>query len=137
MNPSITSTSPLANATAPINRYSIEKLGEFQALLRNRLTDTQSSLAQLESVLVLGKENSTDDTYRGSKLEEDGQATLEREEAAMMVARLRRYERDLFNALARIEQGTYGICRVTGSLIPEERLRAMPTATVRIEAKLS
>lgn len=131
------SPSVQASPVAPLQRYSTVKLQFFQALLRDRLADTQASLSHLEQVLVLGRGSGTDDTYSSSNLTEDGKSTLEREEAAMMVARLRRYERDLINALARIEQGTYGICRVTGRLIPEERLHAMPTATVCIEVKKS
>lgn len=116
-------------------RYGQEELAEFRGIIEQKLKDTEETLALLEQSLLLDQNNGTDDTARSQSLTEDGQATLEREEAAHMVARQRKFQGELRAALMRIEQGTYGLCRVTGKRIPAARLRAVPHATLCVEAK--
>ncbi|MBL7950503.1 MAG: TraR/DksA C4-type zinc finger protein [Flavobacteriales bacterium] len=123
--------------TAPVQRYAAAELEGFRQLLMERLTETDASIASLEQVLLLDRGNGTDDTARTTNVSEDGQATLEREEAAYLMARQRKYRTELSNALARVAHGTYGICRITGQRIPADRLRAVPTATMCMEAKLN
>lgn len=113
------------------------ELEEFRQLLLCKLRDVEASIASLEQAVMLDAGNGTDDTYRGSNVAEDGQATLEREEAAYLVARQRKFRAELVRALERVAQGTYGLCLVTGRRIPAERLRAVPTTTLSIEAKLN
>lgn len=80
--------------------------------------------------------NGTDDTAGTYKTLEDGSATLEKESINQLAARQKKFIDNLESALVRIENKTYGICRETGKLIPKERLRAVPHATLSIEAKL-
>ncbi|MGV3638708.1 MAG: TraR/DksA family transcriptional regulator [Flavobacteriales bacterium] len=118
-------------------RYAPAELESFRQLVMERLANTDASIASLEQTLLLDRSNGTDDTGRRSNMLEDGQSTLEREEAAHLLARQLKYRADLNNALARISSGTYGICRVTGQRIPVDRLRAVPTATLCMQAKLN
>lgn len=127
----------LAPQGLPAQRYATAELEGFRQLLAERLVNTDASIATLEQTLLLDRGNGTDDTSRTSNMLEDGQASLEREEAAHLLSRQHKYRTDLNNALARVANGTYGICRVTGQRIPAERLRAVPTATQCIEAKLN
>lgn len=126
------------NATPPIpkDHYTPTELAEFRRLIEQKLADAEGTAALLEQSLLLDRTNGTDDTSRTQNLMEDGQTTLEREEAARMVARQRKFQQELRAALVRIEQGTYGVCRVSGKLIPVERLRAVPHATLCVEAKM-
>lgn len=124
-----------SDAHGPTLRYSTSELQEFRSIIESRLKETLETLSLLESSLLLDRSNGTDDTYRTYNMEEDGQQTLEREEAARMVARQRKFYQELKMALSRIEQGSYGICRITGKRIPIERLRAVPHATLCVEAK--
>lgn len=82
-------------------------------------------------------EHGTDDTASSFKMLEDGSDTLAKEEAGQLAVRQRKFIEQLENALVRIENKTYGICRVTGKLIPKERLRAVPHTTQSIEAKVN
>lgn len=125
----------LPKQSVQLQRYGVDALQEFRTIILEKISCVQATLDMLETTLLLDRNNGTDDTYRTHNLQEDGQETLEREEAARMVARQRKFHQDLKNALARIEQGTYGICRATGRLIPAERLRAVPHATLCMEAK--
>ena len=127
--------SATSNGAAPTLRYSTSELQEFRSIIEIKLKETGETLSLLESSLLLDRSNGTDDTYRTSDLEEDGQQTMEREEAARMVLRQRKYLHELKLALARIHQGSYGICRITGKRIPPGRLRAVPHATLCVEAK--
>jgi DnaK suppressor protein len=129
-----TTTTP---QSVPAQRYASAELESFRQLLSERLANTDASIANLEQTLLFDRGNGTDDTSRTSNMLEDGQASLEREEAAHLLSRQLKYRTDLSNALARIANGTYGICRITGQRIPAERLRAVPTATQCIEAKLN
>jgi len=116
-------------------RYSPAELADFKRIIEQKIADTGSTLMLLEQSLLLDHNNGTDDTARTQSLTEDGQYTLEREEAARMVARQTKFRQELRAALRRIDQGIYGICRATGKLIPAERLRAVPHATLCVEAK--
>ncbi|HRF79857.1 MAG TPA: hypothetical protein PL070_07195, partial [Flavobacteriales bacterium] len=117
-------TPTTAHHQVSAQRYAPAELEGFRQLLVERLAATEATIASLEQILFLDRSNGTDDTARFTNVQEDGQATLEREEAAHHMARQRKYRTDLSHALARIAKGTYGICRVTGQRIPAERLRA-------------
>ena len=132
----LSSTSSATSAVhSPRRGYPASELAEFKRIIEQKLRDTTDTLMLLEQSLLLDHNNGTDDTARTQSLTEDGQYTLEREEAARMVARQRKFHQELQAALVRIEQGTYGICRATGKLIPAERLCAVPHATLCLEAK--
>lgn len=135
MNAIPTRAHPLDRASGMQLRYNRAELAEFKRLIEQKLADSSATLLLLEQTLLLDHNNGTDDTARTQSLTEDGQFTLEREEAARMVARQRKFQQELQAALMRIEQGTYGICRATGKLIPADRLRAVPHATLCVEAK--
>lgn len=117
-------------------RYSPEELVEFETLLKARLASAEEDLAQARESLLREGSNGTDDTYFGNRSMDEGNPSLEREELMMLAARQEKYISELLPALARIRAGTYGVCRVTGQLIPKERLRAVPHATLSMNAKL-
>lgn len=119
------------------NRYSDSELQEFKDLILQKLEDARRELSNLQSQLNSSNEHGTDDTASTFKVLEDGSDTLAKEEAGQLAARQRKFIEQLENALIRIENKTYGICRVTGKLIPKERLRAVPHTTQSIEAKLN
>jgi DnaK suppressor protein len=117
-------------------RYSDSELQEFKELINKKLEDARRELINLQAALNNANEHGTDDTANTFKILEDGSDTLAKEEAGQLAARQRKFIDQLENALVRIENSTYGICRVTGKLIPKERLRAVPHTTQSIEAKL-
>ena len=117
-------------------RYSDSELQEFKDLILQKLEDARRELTNLQSQLNSSNEHGTDDTANTFKVLEDGSDTLAKEEAGQLAARQRKFIEQLENALIRIENKTYGVCRVTGKLIPKERLRAVPHTTQSIEAKL-
>jgi len=117
-------------------RYSDKELQEFKTLILKKLEDAKKELSNLQSQLNSANEHGTDDTANTFKVLEDGSDTLAKEEAGQLAARQKKFIEQLENALVRIENKTYGICRVTGKLIPKERLRAVPHTTQSIEAKL-
>jgi len=117
-------------------RYSDSELQEFKELIMQKLEDARRELSNLQAQLNSSNEHGTDDTASTFKVLEDGSDTLAKEEAGQLAARQRKFLEQLENALIRIENKTYGICRVTGKLIPKERLRAVPHTTQSIEAKL-
>jgi DnaK suppressor protein len=117
-------------------RYSNAELQEFKSLITDKLRSSREELAALSQSLSNPNMNGTDDTSGTYKTLEDGSATLEKESINQLAARQRKFIDNLENALIRIENKTYGICRETGKLIPEERLRAVPHATLSMEAKL-
>lgn len=117
------------------NRYSDSELKEFKEIILKKLADARHELANLQAALNSSNEHGTDDTASTFKILEDGSDTLAKEEAGQLAARQRKFIEQLENALIRIENNTYGICRVTGKLIPKERLRAVPHTTQSIEAK--
>ncbi len=117
-------------------RYSDEELQEFRDLIIQKITDAKVELNNLQAFLNNSNEHGTDDTASSFKMLEDGSDTLAKEEAGQLAVRQRKFIEQLENALVRIENKTYGICRVTGKLIPKERLRAVPHTTQSIEAKV-
>ncbi|MFN8777054.1 MAG: TraR/DksA family transcriptional regulator [Flavobacteriales bacterium] len=116
-------------------KYSDKDLKEFEALIQEKLAQAKSDLDELRQSLSHEGDNSTDDTSPTFKMMEDGNDTMSREEVAQLAARQEKFILSLENALLRIKNKTYGICRVTGKLIPKERLRLVPHATLSIEAK--
>ncbi len=116
-------------------RYSDEDLAEFKALIEEKLEKAQKDLIALRASLSHKDGNGTDDTAHSFKMMEEGAATLSREEVSQLAARQEKFTKHLENALIRISNKTYGVCRVTGKLIQKERLRAVPHATLSIEAK--
>lgn len=118
-------------------RYSDSELQEFKELIMQKLEDARRELSNLQAQLNSSNEHGTDDTASTFKVLEDGSDTLAKEEAGQLAARQRKFIEQLENALIRIENKTYGVCRVTGKLIPKERLRAVPHTTQSIEAKLN
>lgn len=115
-------------------RYSDEELAEFKALILEKLEKANAEYQELR-VQMRNGDNSDRDTAPVFKNMEDGADTLNREELGLRASRLEKFINGLRGALVRIENKTYGICRVTGKLIPKERLRAVPHATLSIEAK--
>ena len=117
-------------------RYSESDLQEFKALILDKLRSAKEELNALATSLSSPNANGTDDTAGTYKTLEDGSATLEKEQINQLAARQKKFIDNLENALVRIENKTYGICRETGKLIPKERLRAVPHTTLTMEAKL-
>lgn len=122
------------NKVTPTVRYSDEELEEFKELILQKLQQARENLALL-SENIAGGENSTDDTAPTFKILEEGYSVSQKEENAKLAARTEKYIQNLEFALMRIENKTYGVCRVTGKLIPKERLRLVPHATLSVEAK--
>lgn len=119
----------------PEVRYSDADLKEFEELILEKLAKAKADLDALTKSLSHSDDNSTDDTSPSFKMMEDGSQTLSREETAQLASRQEKFIQSLDNALIRIKNKTYGICRVTGKLIKKERLRLVPHATLSIEAK--
>lgn len=117
-------------------RYSDKELAEFRTIIIKKIDEAKKELANLQAILFNPNEHGTDDTASSFKMMEDGSDTQAKEEAGQLAARQRKFIEQLENALVRIENKTYGICRVTGKLIPAERLRAVPHTTQSIEAKM-
>ena len=116
-------------------RYSDKDLKEFEGLIHEKLASAREDLDQLQRSLSHRDDNSTEDTAPTFKMMEDGSETMSREETAQLAARQQKLIQSLENALLRIKNKTYGVCRVTNKLIPKERLRLVPHATLSIEAK--
>ena len=116
-------------------RYSDKELEEFKALILKKLEEASEDLKLLQDSLSHNDDHGTDDTGRSFNMMEDGSETLSREEMAQLAARQEKFILNLRNALIRIENKTYGICRETGKLIRKERLMLVPHATLSIEAK--
>ncbi|MGN0258449.1 MAG: TraR/DksA family transcriptional regulator [Bacteroides sp.] len=118
-------------------RYSDAELEEFKEIILEKLKLAQRDYDMLKNALTGSDENSTDDTSPTYKVLEEGANTLSKEETTRLAQRQLKFINGLKAALVRIENKTYGICRETGKLIPAERLRAVPHATLSIEAKQS
>jgi len=116
-------------------RFSDNDLLMFENLIKNKLITAREDLDLLRSSLSHLDDNSTDDTSPTFKMMEDGSETLSREESAQLAMRQEKFIRHLEEALIRIKNKTYGICRETGELIPKERLMLVPHATLSIAAK--
>ncbi|GGH16632.1 MULTISPECIES: TraR/DksA family transcriptional regulator [Pedobacter] len=117
-------------------RYSDSELQEFKELIQDKLRMAKEELNALTASLSNPNANGTEDTSGAYKTLEDGSATMEKEQINQLAARQKKFIDNLENALVRIENKTYGICRETGKLIQKERLRAVPHATLSMEAKL-
>jgi RNA polymerase-binding transcription factor DksA len=117
------------------NRYSDKELGEFKALILGKVKEAQEDYSLLIGSLSHNDDHGTNDTGRTFNMMEDGSETLSREELAQLAARQEKFINNLQAALVRIENKTYGICRVNGTLIQKERLRLVPHATMSIDAK--
>lgn len=117
------------------SRFSDSELEEFKEIINNKLVEAKQDLELLKNSLSHKDDHGTDDTGRSFNMMEDGSETLSREEMAQLAARQEKFIRNLENALIRIQNKTYGICRVTGKLIKKERLKLVPHATLSIEAK--
>lgn len=127
---------PFLNTEDKRSRYSDKELGEFKELILEKLKEAQMDYDLLKQTLSNEDNHGTDDTSPSFKLLEDGSDVMSKEETAQLASRQEKYIVNLKNALVRIENKAYGICRVTGKLIPKERLRSVPHATLGIDAKL-
>jgi len=116
-------------------RYSDAELEEFKQIIHEKLEKAKEDYELLKSAITHSESNDTEDTSPTFKVLEEGAATLSKEEAGKLAQRQLKFIQNLQGALIRIENKTYGICRETGKLIPKDRLRAVPHATLSIEAK--
>ena len=116
-------------------RYSDAELQEFKTLILKKIELATSEFENLRATVTNANENDTEDTSPTFKNMEEGASTLSKEDASRLAQRQMKFIQNLQAALIRIENKTYGVCRETGKLIPKERLRAVPHATLSIEAK--
>ena len=116
-------------------RYSDEELDDFKTLIEDKISKAQADLELLRSAYMNDGNNGTDDTSPTFKAFEEGSETMSKEANTQLAIRQEKFIRDLKNAVIRIENNTYGICRVTGKLINKKRLLLVPHATLSIEAK--
>ncbi len=117
-------------------RYSDEELQEFKDIIEKKLESARSELSYLQEQ-ISNSDNGTNDTVNKFNGIEDGVDSMEKEYLTQMASRQIQFIKHLENALIRIQNKTYGICRETGKLISKERLRAVPHATLSIEAKMA
>ena len=117
------------------NRYGDKDLNEFKSIIDAKLKEAKEDLVLLKGSLSHKDDHGTDDTGRSFNMMEDGSETLMREEMAQLASRQEKFIKNLENALIRINNKSYGVCRVTGKLINKERLKLVPHATLSIEAK--
>ena len=117
--------------------YSDAELAEFKQIILDKLSVAKSDYEQLRASITHSSSNGTDDTSPTFKTLEDGANTLNKEENERLAQRQMKFIKDLESALARIENKTYGVCSVTGKLIPKERLRLVPHTTKTVEAKIN
>lgn len=116
-------------------RYSDKELAEFKALIQEKIKKAQHDLELIKSAYMNNHNNGTDDTSPTFKAFDEGSEVMSKESNSQLAIRQEKFIRDLKNALIRIENKTYGICRVTGKLINKKRLELVPHATLSIEAK--
>lgn len=116
-------------------RYSDKDLNEFKVLIQEKIDKAQRDLELIKSAYMNDHNNGTDDTSPTFKAFDEGSAVMSKESNSQLAIRQEKFIRDLKNALIRIENKTYGICRVTGKLINKKRLELVPHATLSIEAK--
>lgn len=116
-------------------RYSDADLEEFRTLLNNKIKKATEQLELIQSSYKNDSNNGTDDTSPTFKAFDEGSEVMSKEANSQLAIRQEKFIRDLKNALVRIENKTYGVCRVTGKLINKERLKLVPHATLSIEAK--
>jgi DnaK suppressor protein len=116
-------------------RYSDADLLEFKQLIHDKIEKAQHDLELIKSAYMNDLDNGTDDTSPTFKAFEEGSVVMSKEANSQLAIRQEKFIRDLKNALIRIENKTYGVCRVTGKLINKDRLKLVPHATLSIEAK--
>jgi len=116
-------------------RFSDKDLEEFRIIVQEKIKKAEHDLELIQSAYMNDHNNGTDDTSPTFKAFEEGSATMSKEANSALAIRQEKFIRDLKNALIRIENKTYGVCRVTGKLINKERLKLVPHATLSIEAK--
>ncbi|MCF6307347.1 MAG: TraR/DksA family transcriptional regulator [Flavobacteriaceae bacterium] len=116
-------------------RYNDRELGEFKQLILDKIKNADKQLHLIESAFRNDSDNGTDDTAPTFKAFDEGSLVMSKETSSQLAIRQQKFLRDLKNALIRIENKTYGICRVTKKLINKERLKLVPHATLSIEAK--
>jgi len=116
-------------------RYSDKDLNEFKELIQEKIDKAQHDLDLIKSAYMNDGDNGTDDTSPTFKAFDEGSAVMSKERNSQLAIRQEKFIRDLKNALIRIENKSYGVCRVTGKLINKERLKLVPHATLSIEAK--
>ncbi|WP_300567374.1 TraR/DksA C4-type zinc finger protein [Flavobacterium sp.] len=116
-------------------RFSDADLAEFKELILKKLDKAKNDLDLIRSAYLNDLNNGTDDTSPTFKAFEEGSETMSKEANSQLAIRQEKFIRDLKNALVRIENKTYGVCKVTGKLIQKERLKLVPHATMSIEAK--
>jgi DnaK suppressor protein len=131
------STVSTTSAPGKCIRYSDSELKEFKEIILHRLSEATTDYELLKGSISGQYTNGTDDTSPSFKLGEDVPDLSSREEMAQLAIRRQKYIEQLRNALIRIENRTYGICRVSGQLISKERLRSVPHTTISIDAKLT
>jgi len=122
-------------ATTEKTRYGDEELEEFRNIINEKLTLAKRDYDQMMNTLMNKDGNDVDDTSPTYKVLEEGSATQSKEELIQLASRQQKFIKGLEAALVRIENKTYGIDRITGKLIPKERLRAVPHATLSVESK--
>jgi len=116
-------------------RYSDKDLAEFKKLIQEKIDKAQHDLELIKSAYMNDHNNGTEDTAPTFKAFDEGSAVMSKESNSALAIRQEKFIRDLRNALIRIENKTYGVCRVTGKLINKKRLELVPHATLSIEAK--
>ncbi|WP_445956916.1 TraR/DksA family transcriptional regulator [Yeosuana sp.] len=116
-------------------RYSDKDLAEFKDLIKEKIQKAQNDLELIKSAYMNNHDNGTEDTSPTFKAFDEGSEVMSKESNSQLAIRQEKFIRDLKNALIRIENKTYGVCRVTGKLINKERLKLVPHATLSIEAK--
>ncbi|MBL4887416.1 MAG: TraR/DksA family transcriptional regulator [Flavobacteriaceae bacterium] len=117
------------------NRFSDKQLEEFKVLIHDKIENAKHQLELIKSAYMNDSNNGTEDTSPTFKAFEEGSQVMSKEANSQLAIRQEKFIRDLSNALLRIENKTYGLCRVTGKLINPERLKLVPHATLSIEAK--
>ena len=122
-------------SSGPTYRYSDDELEEFRQIINARLVNARKELAYLQGLITRKDETGTSDTENRFMTSDDGSGAMEREQVSHMASRQIQFISSLEKALLRIEAKVYGICRETGKLIDKARLRAVPHATLSIEAK--
>jgi len=117
------------------NAYTNKELKEFKNLILEKIESAKKDLSLLKSAYANDADNGTEDTSPTFKAFEEGSTTLSKEENMKLAMRQEKFINNLKNALIRIENKSYGVCRITGKLISKERLKLVPHATLSIEAK--
>lgn len=125
------------NGEVQKKRYSDQELEEFRQIIMDKLVKAREDLKMLTDAYTQANEHDTNDTSPTFKVLEEGYQVLSKEENSRLAARQQKFINSLENAIIRIENKSYGICRETGKLISKERLRSVPHATLSIDAKLN